>query len=120
VIGGHERQGSSKTLQHHRTFKGFFLLCLSFRLGQTSSYPNDFASEFSPFGPQGHPETWAGLCRLNRASLGFDSQLPRGNTVGHANQFGIIWKAALYAGFGPATVEMFQDLWRRQVKEEIK
>jgi len=23
-----------------------------------------------------------------------------------------------YAGFGPATVEMFQDLWRRQVKEE--
>jgi uncharacterized protein YecE (DUF72 family) len=22
------------------------------------------------------------------------------------------------AGFGPATVEMFQDLWRRQVKEE--
>jgi uncharacterized protein YecE (DUF72 family) len=25
-----------------------------------------------------------------------------------------------YAGFGPATVEMFQDLWRRQVKEETK
>jgi uncharacterized protein YecE (DUF72 family) len=25
-----------------------------------------------------------------------------------------------YAGFGPATVEMFQDLWRRQVKEERK
>ena len=23
-----------------------------------------------------------------------------------------------YAGFGPATVEMFQDLWRRQVKEK--
>jgi len=23
-----------------------------------------------------------------------------------------------YAGYGPATVEMFQDLWRRQVKEE--
>jgi len=25
-----------------------------------------------------------------------------------------------YAGFGPATVEMFQDLWRRQVKEGTK
>ncbi len=25
-----------------------------------------------------------------------------------------------YAGFGPATVEKFQDLWRRQVKEETK
>jgi uncharacterized protein YecE (DUF72 family) len=25
-----------------------------------------------------------------------------------------------YAGFGPATVEMFQDLWRRNVKEETK
>jgi hypothetical protein len=35
-------------------------------------------------------------------------------------QLGIIRKAALYAGFGPATVEMFQDLWRRQVKEKSK
>jgi uncharacterized protein YecE (DUF72 family) len=25
-----------------------------------------------------------------------------------------------FAGFGPATVEMFQELWRRQVKEETK
>jgi uncharacterized protein YecE (DUF72 family) len=25
-----------------------------------------------------------------------------------------------YAGYGPATVEMFQDLWRRQVKEETR
>jgi uncharacterized protein YecE (DUF72 family) len=25
-----------------------------------------------------------------------------------------------YAGFGPGTVEMFQDLWRRHVKEETK
>jgi uncharacterized protein YecE (DUF72 family) len=25
-----------------------------------------------------------------------------------------------YAGFGPATVEMFQDLWRRQAKEQSK
>lgn len=25
-----------------------------------------------------------------------------------------------YAGYGPATVEMFQDLWRRQVKTEIR
>src|ERR1700674_4069546 len=25
-----------------------------------------------------------------------------------------------FAGHGPATVEMFQDLWRRQVKEQSK
>ena len=25
-----------------------------------------------------------------------------------------------YAGYGPATVEMFRDLWRRQVKEETR
>ena len=25
-----------------------------------------------------------------------------------------------YAGYGPATVEMFQDLWRRQMKEETR
>ena len=25
-----------------------------------------------------------------------------------------------YAGFGAATVEMFQDPWRRQVKEQLK
>jgi len=25
-----------------------------------------------------------------------------------------------YAGYGPATVEMFQELWRRQVKEDTK
>jgi uncharacterized protein YecE (DUF72 family) len=25
-----------------------------------------------------------------------------------------------YAGRGPATVEMFQELWRRQVKEQSK
>ena len=25
-----------------------------------------------------------------------------------------------YAGYGPATVEMFRNLWRRQVKEETK
>ena len=24
-----------------------------------------------------------------------------------------------YAGFGPATVEMFRELWRRQVREEM-
>jgi len=26
----------------------------------------------------------------------------------------------IFAGFGPATVEMFRDLWRKQVKEETK
>ena len=25
-----------------------------------------------------------------------------------------------YAGYGPAAVEMFQELWRKQVKEEAK
>ena len=25
-----------------------------------------------------------------------------------------------YAGYGPATVKMFQDLWRRRVKEETR
>ncbi len=27
--------------------------------------------------------------------------------------------AALFAGHGPATIEMFQDLWRRQVPAEV-
>jgi len=35
----------------------------------------------------------------------------KGNTVGDATQFGIIRKAALYAGNGPATVKLFWDLW---------
>jgi len=30
------------------------------------------------------------------------------------------WANNHYAGFGPATVEMFQELWRRHVKEETK
>jgi uncharacterized protein YecE (DUF72 family) len=30
------------------------------------------------------------------------------------------WANNHYAGFGPATVEMFQKLWRRHVKEETK
>jgi hypothetical protein len=38
----------------------------------------------------------AGLCRLNQTSLGCDSQLSRGKTVGPETQFGIIRKAALY------------------------
>jgi hypothetical protein len=46
-------------------------------------------------------------------SLGCDSQLSRGNTVGHETQFGIIRKAALYEGFGPGTVEKFRELWRK-------
>jgi uncharacterized protein YecE (DUF72 family) len=25
-----------------------------------------------------------------------------------------------YSGYGPGTVELFQDLWRRQVKEQSK
>jgi uncharacterized protein YecE (DUF72 family) len=30
------------------------------------------------------------------------------------------WANNHYAGFGPATVEMFQELWRRHVKEDTK
>ena len=33
--------------------------------------------------------------------MGCDSQLSRGNTVGHTPQFGIMREAALYAGHGP-------------------
>jgi len=33
---------------------------------------------------------------------------------------GIITKAASYGGHGPATVEMFQDPWLRQMTEESK
>jgi hypothetical protein len=55
--------------------------------------------------------TYAGLCRLNQASPGLDSQLSRENGVGDETQFGIIRKAALYAGHGPATVKLFMDLW---------
>jgi len=32
----------------------------------------------------------------------------------HATQFGIIWKAALYAGQGPATAKLFWDLWNKK------
>jgi len=35
----------------------------------------------------------------------------RGNGVAHQTQFGIIRKAALYAGHGPATVDLFRNLW---------
>jgi len=52
-----------------------------------------------------------GLCRLNQASLAYDSQLSSGNTLGCETQFSIIRKAALYAGHGPATVQLFVDLW---------
>ena len=61
----------------------------------------------------------AGLCRLNQASLGCDSQLSKGNTVGRANQFGIIRKAALYAGHAPATIEQFRALWRDKGLPEL-
>ena len=61
--------------------------------------------------------TIVGLCRLNQASLGFDSQLSRGNAVGDETQVGIIRKAALYAGHGPATVKLFWDLWNKKQAE---
>jgi hypothetical protein len=55
-----------------------------------------------------------GLCRLNRASECFKSGQSRGNGVSHETQFGIIRKAALYAGHGPATVKLFWDLWNKK------
>jgi hypothetical protein len=64
--------------------------------------------------------TYTGLCRLNQASLGFDSQLSRGNTVGHETQFGIIRKAALYAGFGPGTVDLFRRLWGMEAPPKVR
>ena len=33
---------------------------------------------------------------------------------GHETQFGIIRKAALYAGHGPGTVKLFMDLWGQE------
>jgi hypothetical protein len=53
---------------------------------------------------------YGGSCQLNQAALGGDSQLSRGNTVGHETQFGIIQKAALYADHGAATVRLFLQL----------
>ena len=63
--------------------------------------------------------TYVGLCRLDQAPLGFDPQLPRGNAVGDETQFGIIRKAALYAGHGPATVKLFMDLWDKKNSERL-
>jgi hypothetical protein len=37
----------------------------------------------------------------------------RGNVVGDGIQFGIIRKAALYAGHEPRTVKLFRDMWRK-------
>jgi hypothetical protein len=59
----------------------------------------------------------AGLCRPNQAFAGLCSQLSRGNTVGHASQFGIIRKAALYAGHEPSTVKLFWELWSKNKTE---
>jgi hypothetical protein len=39
--------------------------------------------------------TYAGLCRLNQASLSFDSQLWRETAAGDETQFGVIRKAGL-------------------------
>ncbi len=37
-----------------------------------------------------------------------------GNGAAHSTQFGIIRKAALYAGHGPATVKLFWDLFEKR------
>jgi hypothetical protein len=47
----------------------------------------------------------------NQASLRLDSQLRRENALGHETQFGIIRKAALFQGHGPATIAKFLELW---------
>jgi hypothetical protein len=46
--------------------------------------------------------------------MDFISHLLRGNAVGDATQGGIIRKAALYAGHGPATLKLFWDLWNKK------
>jgi hypothetical protein len=53
----------------------------------------------------------AGLCRLNQASLCVETEERRGNSVDHMREVGIIRKAALYAGHGPGTVDLFRRLW---------
>ena len=57
--------------------------------------------------------TYAGYADLIKQSLRRDSKLSSGNTVGHETQFGIIRKAALYAGHAPATVKLFIELWNK-------
>jgi hypothetical protein len=79
--------------------------------GHTNSYPNGFACEFSRFGLQDRPEKWVGSCQPNQGSLGCDSKLSRGRTIDDEARFGIIRKAALYARHGPATVDLFPNLW---------
>jgi hypothetical protein len=37
-----------------------------------------------------------------------------GNGVDDMRGFGIIWKAALYGGHGPATVKQFWELWNKK------
>jgi hypothetical protein len=37
-----------------------------------------------------------------------------GNAVDDISGFGIIRKAALYGGHGPATVRLFMDLWGKK------
>jgi hypothetical protein len=50
----------------------------------------------------------------NEASLSPDSQLSRENRVGDETQIGIIRKAALYSGNGPATAKLFWELWNKK------
>jgi hypothetical protein len=49
--------------------------------------------------------------RLNQASVCVEKAGMRGNGVGSETQFGIIRKAALYAGNGPGTVKLFWELY---------
>src|SRR6266850_911212 len=63
--------------------------------GQTNSYPNDSACEFSPFGLQDRPEKWVGLCRLNQAFSVRGRTGMRGNSGDDMRGFGIIRDAAL-------------------------
>src|SRR6266487_1541600 len=57
--------------------------------------------------------TYAGLCGLNHASLGLDSQLLRETGVGDETQFGIIRMAALCVAHAPETVRFFQNPWEQ-------
>jgi hypothetical protein len=42
-----------------------------------------------------------------------------GNGAAHSTQFGIIRNAALYAGYAPATIDQFRDLWHAKGWTEL-
>jgi hypothetical protein len=62
----------------------------------------------------------AGLWRLSQASWCLESREWKENAGGEVTQFGIIRKSALYAGFGPGTVDLFRRLWGPETLPKIQ